>query len=123
MKYFKVKDWSELDRVLGEVQAVIDRCPPLRDNHNYAWCIHDKLTAHCLRRDAVQFVKALATFNQINFKTAGINYAGIVKFAIAHAFYCFNLSLVDEGFQLISKANSTHIDTHQLTKVKSLTFK
>ena len=108
-----------MDRVSGEVQAVVDRCPPLRDNGDYTICINYQLFAHRLRRDAVQFVKALITFNQINLKTVELDNANIVMYAIAHAFWCFDLSLVDEGFQLISKANSTHIDSHQLTKVRS----
>ena len=123
MKYYDAKDWSEFDRVSGEVQAAIDRCPPLRDNEDYATCIHFQLDAYCFRGDAVQFVKALATFNQINLKTTFNDNADIVivMSAIRYAFQCFILSLVDEGFQLINKANSTHIDSHQLTKVKSFT--
>ena len=103
----------------GEVQAVIDRCPPLRDSADYAWCIDGQLAAHHSRRDAVQFVKALAKFDQINLKTALEDNGQIVMYAIAHAFWCFDLSLVDEGLQLISKANSTHIDSYQLTKIRS----
>ena len=121
MKYYDAKDWDELDRVSGEVQALIDQCPQLKDNAYYALCIRGQLAAHHLRGDAAQFVKALATFNQINFKTAELDDADIVVFSLHHAFYCFDLSLADEGFQLISKANSTHITSHQLTRVKSVT--
>ena len=114
----KARDWSELDGVSGEVQAVIDRCPPLRDNEHYVICIDQQLAAYYEREDAVQFVKALATFSQINLKTVTNNNGFIVMYAIRHAFFCFDLSFDDEGFQLVSKANSTHIETHQLTKVK-----
>ena len=110
-----------MDRVSEEMQAVINRYPSLRDNVHYLICIDRQLATQRLRRDAVQFVKALAMFNQINFKTVGLDNAATVKFAIDHAFYCFDLLFVDEGFQLISKANSTHITGRQLTWVKSIT--
>ena len=100
---------------------MIDRCPPLRDNHHYLEFVQFRLTAHHFRRDAVQFVKALATFNQTNLKKALPDNGAIVMFAIHHASCCFDLSLVDEGFQIISKVNSTHIDSHQFTFVKSTT--
>ena len=57
--------------------------------------------------------------NQINIKTAYRDNGAIVAYYITQAFWCFDLLLVDEGFQLISKANSTHITSHQLTTVKS----
>ena len=110
-----------MDRVSGEVQALIDQCPQLRDDGYYNMCIRSQLAAHYLRRDATQFVKALAMFNQINLKAAVLDNGAIATEYIGHAFLCFSMLLVDEAFQLISKVNSTEITSHQLTTVKSLT--
>ena len=84
--------------------------------------MHLQLAAHCLRRDAARFLKALGIFSRINLKTAFLGSNGHVAiYAITHACYCFDLSLADEGFQLVGKANSVDINCHQLAKVKSLT--
>ena len=80
-----------------------------------------QMAAHRQKRDVNQFKKALTIFNKINLKTAYKDNGLIVVAYVGKAFWCFDLLLVDEGFQLISKIISIDITSHQLTAVRSTT--
>ena len=108
-----------MDEVSAEVEALINQFPQLRDNVYYVGCIQFQMKSCHARKDAVQFVKALAMFNQINLTAIMEDNGNIAFYYIANAYYCFDLSLLDEGFQQTSKINSTDLTTQQLTFVKS----